>query len=83
VSARQVILNPGELLELKLPGGGGYGDPYARDFRLIEEDLRNGLISAEHARSSYGVLTDASGWKIDIAGSESLRRAIRKDGTAA
>ncbi len=83
VSGRQVIMNPGETLELKVPGGGGYGDPYARDFRLIEDDLRNGLISPEGARRSYGVVTDASGWKIDVTASEGLRRAARKSGPAA
>ena len=83
VSSKQVIMNSGESLELKLPGGGGYGDPYARDFRLIEEDLRNGLVSAEQAGRSYGVVTDSSGWKIDVAGSEALRRATRKNGPAA
>jgi N-methylhydantoinase B len=83
VSSKQVVMNPGESLELKLPGGGGYGDPYAREFRLIEEDLRNGLISTEQARDAYGVVTNASGWEIDVAGSEALRRAARKGGPAA
>ncbi|MNC82995.1 hypothetical protein D3C75_1367610 [compost metagenome] len=41
-------------LVLRLPGGGGYGDPRQRDRQLVERDLRYGYISAEQARDDYG-----------------------------
>ncbi len=43
-----------QTLRLRLPGGGGYGDPALRDRALIESDLRNGYISPEAARDVYG-----------------------------
>ena len=39
-------------------GGGGYGDPRKRDRRLLAEEVRNGIISAEAARAVYG-MTDS------------------------
>jgi N-methylhydantoinase B len=44
----------GHVLELTYSGGGGYGDPSARDRAAIEEDIGNGLVSPEAARSLYG-----------------------------
>jgi N-methylhydantoinase B/oxoprolinase/acetone carboxylase alpha subunit len=35
-------------------GGGGWGDPRARDVSEIERDIAAGLISLEAARRDYG-----------------------------
>jgi N-methylhydantoinase B len=40
---------------LKLPGGGGMGDPKARDPELVKRDVADGLITAYTARDVYGV----------------------------
>ncbi|MBI3108639.1 MAG: hydantoinase B/oxoprolinase family protein, partial [Candidatus Rokubacteria bacterium] len=48
-------LRPGDMLTMETPGGGGFGDPHTRDRRHVEEDVRNGLISAEAARDVYGL----------------------------
>ncbi|MEE2694135.1 MAG: hydantoinase B/oxoprolinase family protein [Pseudomonadota bacterium] len=45
----------GERVILEMPGGGGRGKPEERDISMIQEDLRNGFISAEKARSEYGL----------------------------
>ena len=45
----------GERLILDMPGGGGWGKPEDRKTSMIYEDLRNGLISVDKARSDYGV----------------------------
>ncbi len=50
----KLTLQPGDSLELDLPGGGGWGDPLERPRALVENDLREGLVSAEHARAVYG-----------------------------
>jgi N-methylhydantoinase B len=39
---------------LELPGGGGYGDPAARDASLVEQDVAREYISAEQAQRDYG-----------------------------
>ena len=57
---RQQRIPAGERLVLKLPGGGGYGDPLERDPELVRRDVEDGLVSPERALEAYGVvLTDA------------------------
>jgi N-methylhydantoinase B len=43
----------GDRLILELPGGGGMGDPAARDPALVARDVRDGLVSADAARALY------------------------------
>ncbi|HQY47665.1 MAG TPA: hydantoinase B/oxoprolinase family protein, partial [Usitatibacteraceae bacterium] len=52
-AGRQVIVRAGDRIVSHIPGGGGYGDPKARDREAVKADLRNGLITAEHARTWY------------------------------
>jgi N-methylhydantoinase B len=40
------ILQPGDLIEIRLPGGGGYGLPAERDPALRARDLREGYVTA-------------------------------------
>jgi len=48
-----LVLNRGDLLTVKTPGGGGYGAPSMRRIELIEKDLLQEKISQEHARREY------------------------------
>jgi N-methylhydantoinase B len=48
-------MQPGQRLELRLPGGGGYGDPKERDRNAVRADVENGYVSAEKAVSEYGM----------------------------
>lgn len=43
----------GERVILKTPGGGGYGDPSARDRTLLDQDVENGLVSQHAAQKIY------------------------------
>jgi N-methylhydantoinase B len=43
------------------PSGAGYGDPLARAEAAVAEDMRRGYISAEAARTIYGVALDVDG----------------------
>lgn len=49
-----VVFEPGDRVELVTPGGGGYGDPALRDPALVEEDVREGYVSAAKAEQAYG-----------------------------
>lgn len=49
------VIPKGRRLLLKLPGGGGMGDPKARDPELVKRDVADGLITAHAARDVYGV----------------------------
>ena len=50
----RAVMQPGELLRLHFPGGGGFGDPAERDPAAIEDDIAKGYVSVEAARSVYG-----------------------------
>ena len=53
-AGRQVTLRAGDRIVSHIPGGGGYGDPMQRNRESVARDLRNGVISAEHAKARYG-----------------------------
>ena len=45
----------GRLLDCFQPGGGGYGDPFARDVAYVVDDVLDDLVSVEGAARDYGV----------------------------
>ena len=47
-------LQPGDEIELLMPGGGGFGPVSERAPELIEQDLEAGFISTLRAREDYG-----------------------------
>ncbi|MCB0046547.1 MAG: hydantoinase B/oxoprolinase family protein [Caldilineaceae bacterium] len=46
---------PGEEVVLRVPGGGGYGDPLERERADVQADVTSGLVSLEAARDIYGL----------------------------
>ncbi|MDO8211744.1 hydantoinase B/oxoprolinase family protein [Conexibacter sp. CPCC 206217] len=55
----QVEIGPGELLGHALSGGGGYGDPLAREPERVREDVLSQWVSFARARDVYGVVFSA------------------------
>lgn len=51
-----VLLQPGERIGSRSPGGGGYGDPFAREPERVLEDVREGYVSIGRAAAAYGVV---------------------------
>jgi len=49
-------LKAGDVLSIRLPGSGGYGDPRERDPKIVRWDVMNGKISFESARENYKVV---------------------------
>jgi N-methylhydantoinase B len=49
------LLHAGDVLRLEQSGGGGFGDPRDRDPRAVADDVRNGYVSEEAAKTAYGV----------------------------
>lgn len=45
----------GGVVRVETPGGGGFGPPRERDRARVEQDLRDGKISARTAREVYGL----------------------------
>jgi N-methylhydantoinase B len=54
-------LATGDRVQLNLPGGGGYGDPFKRAAELVLWDVINGYVSLEAARRDYGVVINYRG----------------------
>jgi N-methylhydantoinase B len=44
-----------DVVSLRMPGAGGYGDPGKRDRNRLLRDVRDGKISVHSAQHDYGV----------------------------
>lgn len=66
----------GDRLVLEMPGGGGWGDPFAREASRVAADVRDGYVSAEAARRDYGVVLDA-GLAVDEVATAACRAAAK------
>jgi N-methylhydantoinase B len=73
-------LTKDDVLYYSLRSGGGFGDPLERDPALIEQDLQDGFVSLEAAKSVYGVVpNEGSTEKIDFEATADRREQIRTD----
>jgi N-methylhydantoinase B len=50
-------VNAGDIIRLHTANGGGHGDPRRRSCELLQDDVRNGYVSDNTARSVYGADT--------------------------
>ncbi len=57
---------------IRMPGGGGLGNPRRRAVEAVADDVRQGFISAEAARRDYGVAVGDDG-TVDSAETAKLR----------
>lgn len=65
----------GDVLHFVTWGGGGWGDPLARDPQLVALEVRRGLVTAQGARR-YGVVCDEDG-VLDGDATDVLRAEMR------
>jgi N-methylhydantoinase B len=70
-----LVVKAGEIINVRLQNGGGYGDPIRRDPQAVVRDVRTGAVTQEVAERIYGVIVD--GEALDVAGTERRREAIR------
>jgi N-methylhydantoinase B len=78
-----------DVVHVNLPGGGGYGDPFARDPEKVRWDVIEGYVTADEAEKRYGVVVRYSGkpddlvklaehWTIDEGKTAALRKTVRQ-----
>jgi N-methylhydantoinase B len=67
-----IVLHAGDVIEVSTPGGGGYGDPYARDPAAVLCDVRRGYYTRRQAADWFGVEIDAA-LTVDAAATRALR----------
>ncbi|PJE33346.1 Acetophenone carboxylase delta subunit [Pseudooceanicola marinus] len=70
---QDIPLAPGDVVHVRTPGGGGYGDPMTRPAEAVAEDVRLGRYTAVQAREMFGVVL--TGHSADMAATEALRSA--------
>lgn len=68
-------LGAGDVLEIRIGGGGGYGDALERDPTLVEQDVRYGSVSREAAYAIYGVVLTSDG-VVDVSATADRRAAM-------
>jgi N-methylhydantoinase B len=72
-----LTLNPGDVVRITSPGGGGYGRPVDRPVDAVFADVNNGFVTHEEALETYGVMF--SGGAVDEAATEALRVVLREE----
>jgi N-methylhydantoinase B len=65
-------IRQGQRVRLETPGGGGWGDPLAREDAIVARDVRLGYISASAARNDYRVEVTPEG-ELDPERTRTLR----------
>ena len=58
---QDIKLAAGDRVRVGTPGGGGYGDPFARDPALVQHDVGMGYYTSEQAEQLFGVTIDEDG----------------------
>ena len=70
-----VAIRAGDIVVMQSAGGGGYGDPLARDAERVREDVMAGYVSRERARAGYGVIFADSG-EVDAPATQAERARL-------
>jgi N-methylhydantoinase B len=71
---QDIPMRAGDRVEVMTPGGGGYGDAFARDPALVARDVVREYYAAETARTLFGVALAADGG-VDAVATAQLRKA--------
>ncbi|WP_210494506.1 hydantoinase B/oxoprolinase family protein [Patulibacter sp. SYSU D01012] len=75
------VVRRGEIVNVRLQNGGGYGDPLDREPERVLRDVLDGAVTPATARDLYGVVT--TGDAVDAAATDARRRALRDERLAA
>ena len=70
---QDVAMQAGDRVEVMTPGGGGYGDAFARAPEAVVRDIRLGYYGSEEVRGLFGVALRPDG-EVDLAETERLRQ---------
>ncbi len=80
-SAFNVPMPEGSIMAYQYGGGGGFGNPLARDPEAVKEDVLDELVSVGAARNRYGVVLngtlEAMDLVVDTAATNELRKKLQ------
>ena len=74
---QDIVIRAGDRVEVKTPGGGGYGDPFLRDPSLVARDVMRGTYTAAEAERLWGVVLAADG-AVDGAATAACRARLAR-----
>jgi 5-oxoprolinase (ATP-hydrolysing) len=78
IGALVTLTSAGEIAELRLAGGSGFGDPLQRSVEAVQRDVDSGYVTPQAARREYGCVIDGNG-RIDPLGTRKLRAQLVAD----
>ncbi len=72
----------GEVVRVETTGGGGWGDPLARDPELVLLDVQQGKVSVAAARAEYGVVVaeqnrEDAEYRLETQNTDRMRAELR------
>src|SRR5699024_4524934 len=76
-----LALQQGDVIEFRTPGGGGWGDPLQRPVEAVQQDVRLGLVTVEHALENHGVVMNADG-SVNIEQTDTQRQSRQANNAA-
>jgi N-methylhydantoinase B len=72
----QVRLERGGVIRHEMAGGGGWGDPLTRDPTAVLEDVLDGRVSINSAKTEYGVVISEPQNRLDQGATDLLRSTM-------
>ncbi len=69
-----IDVKAGSTVRVVTTGGGGWGDPLAREPERVRYDVECSLVSVEAAREEYGVVLEPANGRIGVDEAATLRR---------
>ena len=76
---RGIVLQAGDTVEVRTPGGGGYGPVAGRPTELVAKDVRRGYYTADQARERFLVCLSPETGEVDPAATAALRGVTGND----
>ena len=75
---QDIRIEAGDSITVMTPGGGGYGDPLARDPELVARDVRRGYYTVEQARKEFGVVLSLDTLAVDMSATAAARGTLMR-----
>jgi N-methylhydantoinase B len=73
-------IEAGDTYIVRSGGGGGFGPPLERKLDDVENDVRQGYVTAHAAHEFYGTVVDPETGRVDRPASEALRASMKRRG---
>lgn len=72
-------VHPGDVIVFRTAGGGGCGDPMARDPALVLQDVASGVLTVDGAAKNYGVVVDPAGRQVEHRATDTMRAGLMRE----